>query len=101
MENMEADYSNNAATKENEDNKRQQKRKLKILFRPGAEVEFIDGNCTHHVMLQLQELCPEIEECKRRKVFLYEKLSPRALSFLGLSRNDETSTASELCNLRN
>lgn len=43
-----------------------------------------------HVMLQLQELCPEIEECKTRKVFLYKKLSQGALSFLGLSRNDET-----------
>lgn len=33
-------------------------------FPPDAEVEFIDGNHTQHIMLQLQELCPEIEEHK-------------------------------------
>ncbi|XP_065924401.1 uncharacterized protein [Magallana gigas] len=62
-------------------------------FRRDAEVELIDGNHTHHVMLQLKELYPEREELKTRKVFLYEKLSPGAMSFLGLSRNDETSNS--------
>lgn len=35
-------------------------------FRPDAEVDLIDGNHWHHVMLQLQELYPEIEELKTR-----------------------------------
>lgn len=35
-------------------------------FRPDEEVELIDGNHTHHVMLQLQELYPEREELKTR-----------------------------------
>lgn len=35
-------------------------------FRPDAEVELIDGNHTHHVMLQLHELYPEREELKTR-----------------------------------
>lgn len=35
-------------------------------FRRDAEVELIDGNHTHHVMLQLKELYPEREELKTR-----------------------------------
>lgn len=40
--------------------------KTKDTFQPDAEVEFIDGNHKQRVMLQLQELCPEIEKHKTR-----------------------------------
>lgn len=36
-------------------------------FRPDAEVDLIDGNHRHHVMLQLQELYPEIMNLKQGK----------------------------------
>lgn len=36
-------------------------------FRPDAEVDLIDGNHWHHVMLQLQELYPEIKNLKQGK----------------------------------
>nr|XP_022308194.1 uncharacterized protein LOC111114202 [Crassostrea virginica] len=57
------------------------------------EVELIDGNHTHHVMLHMQELYPEKEELKTRKVIVYRELSQGAISFLGLSRNDETTNS--------
>lgn len=49
-------------------------------FQPDAVVEFIDGNHTQHVMLQLQELCPEIEEHKTR--FSSTRSCHQELSFL-------------------
>ncbi|XP_078332694.1 uncharacterized protein LOC111120425 isoform X2 [Crassostrea virginica] len=57
------------------------------------EVELIDGNHTHHVMLHMQELYQEKEELKTRKVIVYRELSQGAISFLGLSRNDETTNS--------
>uniref|UniRef100_A0A8W8MCZ1 Uncharacterized protein n=1 Tax=Magallana gigas TaxID=29159 RepID=A0A8W8MCZ1_MAGGI len=57
---------------------------------------FLALNCPALSYTGLQcsgKLYPEREELKTRKVFLYEKLSPGAMSFLGLSRNDETSNS--------
>ncbi|XP_078337770.1 uncharacterized protein LOC144626733 isoform X3 [Crassostrea virginica] len=57
------------------------------------EVELIDGNHRHHVMLHMQELYPEKDELKTRKVIVYRELSQGAISFFGLSRNGETTNS--------
>lgn len=72
-------------------------------FQPDAEVEFIDGNHTQHVMLQLQELCPEIEEHKT--MFSSTRSCHQELChfLIGLLRNNKTSNSFiwELVSLKN